>query len=268
MLPQPLSPASPTELIRRVEEASLNAWPATHQLIFDGWLIRMSNGFTKRANCVVPLYDNSDSAAAAGRVDELLAKVRYCENLYAREQLRTTFRLKSQPASSLLDSQLEQRGYRFLDKTRVLTLRLNAEFLQTADSQNPQFRLVPAGEWLEIYAGLSAMPKLAGDLHATLIRAIRPDCAFGVIEVEQTPVACALAVLEHDLVGLFDVITHPEQRRSGHARALMAALLHWGAQQGASRAYLQVVADNQPALALYEKMGFEDLYNYWYRQSK
>jgi len=43
------------------------------------------------------------------------------------------------------------------------------------------------------------------------------------------------------------------------------ALLHWGAEAGATSAYLQVRAQNTPALRLYESMGFKTAYGYHYR---
>ena len=47
-----------------------------------------------------------------------------------------------------------------------------------------------------------------------------------------------------------------EQRRRGHARGLCSALLAWGAERGATRAYVQVLVDNRAGIALYESLGF------------
>ena len=44
----------------------------------------------------------------------------------------------------------------------------------------------------------------------------------------------------------------------------MAALLEWGAERGATTAYLQVLGHNAPALALYEAMGFTTHHAYAY----
>jgi GNAT superfamily N-acetyltransferase len=92
-------------------------------------------------------------------------------------------------------------------------------------------------------------------------------CAYAVVGDPEKPLACGLAVLEQDLLGLFDVVTDTGARRQGHGRALVSGLLAWGRRHGAHRAYLQMVQDNDPARALYDGLGFTELYEYWYRVS-
>ena len=58
-------------------------------------------------------------------------------------------------------------------------------------------------------------------------------------------------------VGLSAVHVVEEARRRGLARGLCSALLSWGGERGATRAYVQVLADNTAAIRLYESMGFE-----------
>ena len=265
-------PADTENLHRRIEEASLNAWPATHQLLLDGWLIRFSGGFTKRANCVVPLYSvplNGMSLKDGGisaRID--LDKIRFCENLYAREQLQTVFRLTSHEHDAALDRALAERGYERVDNTQVQLLGLAAEApveIEPRGPEAPALRLVTTPDWLQAYAQLAGMPAHATQQHAHLIRSIRPECAFALLEVKGTPVACALGVLEHDLFGLFDVVTARDQRGKGFAELLLRELLRWGSLQGARLAYLQVISNNASALSLYQKLGFEAQYTYWYR---
>lgn len=50
--------------------------------------------------------------------------------------------------------------------------------------------------------------------------------------------------------------THPKSRRSGLARALLRAGAEEARRRGARRMFLEVAADNGPALALYSTMGF------------
>ncbi|ERK67898.1 ribosomal-protein-alanine acetyltransferase domain protein, partial [Leifsonia aquatica ATCC 14665] len=65
--------------------------------------------------------------------------------------------------------------------------------------------------------------------------------------------------------GLYAVATLPSARRRGLARALTTALAREAAAHGVDRLWLQVVADNSAAIALYESLGFvpASRYEYW-----
>ncbi len=241
-----------TPLAHRVEEASLNAWPALQQHLFDGWLLRFNRGFTKRANSVVPLHPSTLP---------LVEKVRYCEAEYARARLRTVFRLTTLADHAELDALLEARSYQRLEQAQVLCRPLGGAGCA------PRVAFVAKQAWLTAYAALTGMPQTAARLHELVLSNISQPCAFALILHDDKPAACGLAVLEHELVGLFDVIIEPTLRGRGLGRQVVEDLLAWGSARGARHAYLQVVTDNSPASALYASLGFTGLYTYWYRAS-
>ena len=81
----------------------------------------------------------------------------------------------------------------------------------------------------------------------------RPRPASGRGSATPRPARAAYA---DDWVGFRGIDVAPAHRRRGLAREVMAALVDWAAERGASTAYLQVLADNAPALALYAGLGF------------
>ena len=263
---QALGEATPDDALpRRVEEASLNAWPALQQVLLDGWVLRFSKGFTRRANSVTPLYPSTQP---------MQEKVRYCENLYAREGLPTYFRLTTLVDAGGLDGILAERGYAQQDSTLVLHRPLATGTL----APGPGFALAPLGSFLATYTELTGLKghlensgldgQAAAALHGSVLRAIRGDTVFGLLADSGQHVACGMAVVEGELAGLFDIVTHPASRRRGYGRILVKSLLAHAAAMGASHAYLQVLADNAPAIALYDGLGFSTLYEYWYRVSQ
>jgi ribosomal-protein-alanine N-acetyltransferase len=60
----------------------------------------------------------------------------------------------------------------------------------------------------------------------------------------------------HDELHVLDVVTAPEARRRGIARALLEEALADGVRRGAARAMLEVRRSNDPAIALYRALGF------------
>jgi GNAT superfamily N-acetyltransferase len=69
--------------------------------------------------------------------------------------------------------------------------------------------------------------------------------------------AHARAGLDGDWLGVHGLRVEQESRRQGLARAVMAALLDWGAEHGATTLWLHVETDNEPAVTLYESMGLD-----------
>ena len=77
-------------------------------------------------------------------------------------------------------------------------------------------------------------------------------------------VGVGTVMLEDGLAGVFSMATSPEMRQRGVASALLARLLTWAWEHGASHAYLQVDSQNHAALAVYRKFGFATAYSYHY----
>ena len=88
------------QFARRVEESGLNSWPALQQVLLDGWLLRFSGGYTKRANSVNALYDSHMDAEE---------KIRMCEVRYRERGLPAVFRITPFAVPSDLDRVLAGR---------------------------------------------------------------------------------------------------------------------------------------------------------------
>ena len=120
------------------------------------------------------------------------------------------------------------------------------------------------------------MAKSSAVATALLLRASMSLCPIrsaakrlvSISDDERGIIACGMAVLQGDHVGLFDIVTRKDLRRRGHGRQLVSGLLHWAKENGARRAYLQVTLDNEAAVSLYSGLGFVETYRYWYRIKK
>jgi ribosomal protein S18 acetylase RimI-like enzyme len=91
-----------------------------------------------------------------------------------------------------------------------------------------------------------------------------PNC-FAIYVLDGEAASLGAAALERGYMILFDIVTVAEFRNRGLARHVILSLLHWGKANGARHAFLQVMIDNATALHLYEKLGFREVYQYWYR---
>lgn len=103
-------------------------------------------------------------------------------------------------------------------------------------------------------------------IHRQCFTTPRPWPAAGIAEILATPGAFLLSEPDGFLVGrvvageaeLLTLAVAPTARRRGIAARLLAGFLGRAAGDGASRAFLEVAADNAPARALYAAAGFAE----------
>ena len=242
-------------LVRGLEERAFNAWMPLETMLVDGWVFRFADGYTKRANSVNAWNPRMGARAAADMA----------RPIYAARRLPLIFRL-SPLAPRSADSELADDGFRDLDETEVMTAPLSA--LQTGPV-DPNFTIskAPDAIWSEGFAAANRVPDRHRKTHDAMLARVRNPVAFASLQINGRPLAYGLAVAERGYVGLFDIVTAPEARRQGAGRRLVLGLLDWGRRQGATQAYLQVVATNAPAIALYRDLNFSSVYRYHYRVS-
>jgi ribosomal protein S18 acetylase RimI-like enzyme len=77
---------------------------------------------------------------------------------------------------------------------------------------------------------------------------------------------CGYGVIEKGFVGLFDIVVKEEFRGKGYGKEIIETILDKARETGIEKAYLSVVNSNIIAKKLYGKMGFKEIYKYWYRK--
>ncbi|WP_230202593.1 GNAT family N-acetyltransferase [Paenibacillus ihumii] len=98
-----------------------------------------------------------------------------------------------------------------------------------------------------------------------MLNNIRTTKGFISLYYEEQVIACGLGVIEREYIGLYDIVTDPDYRNRGFGEQMILNLLKWGKENGAKYSYLAVVLNNEPALRLYSRIGYSEIYKYWYR---
>jgi len=242
------------DLIRMLEELSLNAWPSLQTVHYDGWALRFANGYTRRANSINPLFSSSLN------VDE---KIKYCEGVFAARGMTPVFKMTPQSQPENLDTVLAKKWYREEALTSV-------QMLDMAGLEQPTIETVTISEtltddWLKGYCRMNKVQERHTATLTQLLNNIVARHAFVTLHQDGEPVAMGLGVVDRGFVGLFDIVTDEAQRQRGYGKQLMLHVLHWASRNGAAHAYLQVMASNAAGQRLYWKLGFREVYQYWYR---
>lgn len=262
---------------RNIEEVSLNAFPAEFVDLYDGWVIRKTPNYpSRRINSVNILTRPSE--------ETLPYKIEHCEAFFKARYSEIAFKMSNLEMHASTDVLLASKGYSKVTPTNVMTLNLNTCVHQnsrskkvdsrTVDFENGDFQFETLSicldqslslQWLESYTKFKHLGEKEYSALQTCLEKIANPVYYLSIQDKDRWVGAGQAVIEEGYVGLFDIAVHEAYRCRGIGRKILEVLIGKAKENGAEIAYLQVVADNEPAKKLYQSLGFQDLYQYWYR---
>lgn len=241
--------------VRRFEAAGFRAWPAA-SVQYDGtWVVRLTAGHpAKRLNSVNPLDP--------GDVRDLEERISRASRRFQAYGRPPTFRL-SPLSGPELSRYFDEHGWETLSESLVMHALLDEIPVGEVMSQIP---LKDIGRFVDAAMDVHAMDPSRRPGLTEIIDSIKPEAGLFILEENGEPLATAICVHDGDLAGLFEVATGPRVRGKGHGRRVILSALKWARLRGAKQAWLQVEVTNEPALKLYDAIGFKELYRYHYRR--
>ncbi len=240
----------------RMQEMAEATWPPAEFLDMGCWRLRWTGEEAGRAN----------SVRVAGPADRPLAA--------ALKAVIAWYKHKGAPAvlqvpyPSPHDETFDSLGWLVFRRSRLMVSSTQRLFITTASARARGDMVLttsdtPDDAWLAMLKGdpVSArrdvQPILTAPANTVFISCRRPE--------NGELMGIGRGVIVGDWAGADNMVTAPDARRRGVATAVMGALTQWSAELGAARWFLRVHVDPEPALSLYDSLGFTQHHDYVYR---
>lgn len=239
----------------RLQEYAEASWPAAENEDMGAWRLRWTNGVTGRAN----------SVRVAGPADRsFAAALEYVRGWYEARGGRALLQL---PDPSPMDDAYDEAGWPVLRRSRLMTNSTQRLVTAIGAAERSDMLLTiapePDDEWLDLQAGDD--PRVRQEL-VTVLRPGLPSAYVSCRSIDSGElIGIGRGTVVGEWVGASAMKTAASARRRGVGTAIMAKLSEWAQAQELHQWFLQVFADSEPALALYDSLGFTTHHHYVYR---
>jgi GNAT superfamily N-acetyltransferase len=238
------------EVIWQVDEACMNACPSKTNILLDGWLLRQSGGAVRRPNSLNPLRGRS------GNLEQVIG---HAESFYQSVAQKPIFRIPS--IANEMDQPLDDRGYVTEGESLTLAAQVNPSHFISHDRLKVSNQL--STEWLDARQRILGVSDEATHIFKEMSQLLLLPKLYVTNYHEGEIVSIAYGVLHAGLLVYESVATDEAFRGQGFGKDTVVRSMIWAHDQGIGAACFQVVADNDPAIALYKKIGFDqELYRY------
>ncbi|MHA2225704.1 MAG: GNAT family N-acetyltransferase [Candidatus Hodarchaeales archaeon] len=248
----------PKEKIMRFQKLFLNIWPPRHYFFLNGWILTFTGGLTGRSNSVLTIDYTGEN------LEEDITTV---ETAYKIQNLPVRFKLADYFNPPELTDILLERGYRYSNYS-LITVGCKVREIKapTDDEFSYEFTEQRTSEFSDFLTKFSS--SLTEDQHImTEItrRIFIPKKCFILAKLGKIIIGSIMVVLDpQGYMYIAELFVHPDYRRRKIGTSLVVNAMEWGKSHNGSICWLHVERDNEKAVELYEKMGFQKWYGYRY----
>mgnify|MGYP000956174874 CR=1 FL=1 len=237
--------------IEAIERATLDAVAPERIEALPGWLLPMDHGTVGRARSAVPLRHAPADLIVLDRIADR----------YRARGFTPAFRLPDLPAFDRLHEGLLARGF-VRDQPTLTQCGSVRDLLAVHPGPVCDLAAAPDAAWMAMFLGEGFDPVDGVSRAQALSRAHGMRYA-SVREGGQT-VACGAAAFGHGWLGVHGMRTAAAHRGRGLAGRVLHTMAGEAVRRGLERVFLQVSADNIPALSLYRRAGLVTAWHYAY----
>ena len=239
------TPAS--QRVLDIELASSELWSGPEHLRTARWLLRAADGYTRRANSMVPCAPPWESTVwNKSSLDDDIAEA---DRFYQSRSLPTVISLPI-PLFDDVASSLYERGWKSNLDISVM-VRVSRDKVVTENTFSEiQSATTPSAEWITAHA------RELGTQGEQVLLSGNP--LFLSFFTSEEVVGSARVGFAQGWSALGAVRVNPDFRRQGIARALVECAINSANEHEYPFMFLQVDCHNQPAIALYKSLGFTE----------
>ncbi len=231
------------------DRLALPGWSPVERAPLGEWVLRASSGFSSRGNSVLALGDPGLP------LPEAVDRVR---SWYAERGLAPRAHVHPDRPEAAAFTEAGWSTYESTDLMLASVSRVLRR-LGRATGDGVRHDTVVDRGWLATDARADRFGVAARQVLET------GRVTFATVRDEDGSVlARGRGSLHADWLGISSLWTREELRGRGLGTAVLRSLLDWGAEQGATTTYLQVVAANADARSTYETHGYEAHHRYDY----
>ncbi len=236
--------------IADLERALYDTWTSDETTRIAGWTLHSNGGFTRRVNCATAVGSPDTDPDALDAISAWLTE------RGGAPIVRVTPLLSHETVEAVVT----RWGYRTFDDTVVMTGPVSTI------AAPGDIEVVPVTDE-GFFTDINVLNHRAASSQQAWRRLLAriTDRAAGL----RVPgVGAALVATSGRIAEVYSVAVAPEARRRGIARSIMGTATAWAAERGCDTMSLQVLGTNSAALALYDRLGYREVYRYHYLQPR